>query len=273
MEVDAVLSDLGRWPGKECDLAELALHLARDEYPDLDVDAQLAELASMAHEARSFARGSLEARVHGLCRYLFHEMGFHGNVQNYHDARNSYLNQVLERRTGIPLTLSLIVMHLGTRLDLSLHGIGLPGHFIVKATEVGQELLIDPFHGGRFLSARDCENLVMQVANVSFEATPRNLTPTPNARIVLRMLQNLKNTYMHLGDSVRAIRIIGRMRQIVPLDPTLRRDLGVCLIHAGETGKAIDHLDSYLHACPESQDRQRIARMLQQARRLMTRWN
>src|SRR5438552_371077 len=106
MEFNAALARLAQDPTAPLDVAELALQLARDEYADVDVEAYLSELAGMAHEARTLLHGSLEARVKGLCRYLFHEMGFHGNVQEYYDPRNSYLNHVLDRRTGIPITLS-----------------------------------------------------------------------------------------------------------------------------------------------------------------------
>src|ERR1700691_5383027 len=102
MNVDHALSLLADNRAAPLDLAELALTLARDEYPDLDVEAYLGELAAMAQEARYYVRGNLKARVAGLCRYLFHEMGFHGNAQTYYDPRNSYFNEVLDRRTGIP---------------------------------------------------------------------------------------------------------------------------------------------------------------------------
>src|SRR5947209_15365689 len=99
MDLDTALRQLADQPATPCDLAELALHLARDEYPQLDVEAYLSELNGMALEAQHYVRGDLPARVRGLCRYLFHEMGFRGNQQQYYDARNSYLNQVIDRRT------------------------------------------------------------------------------------------------------------------------------------------------------------------------------
>src|SRR5262245_16427153 len=135
MKIDDALARLAREPAAPLDLAELGLQLARDEYPDLDVEAYLAELDGMAHEARRYVRGDLAARVTGLCRYLFHEMGFHGNTREYYDARNSYLNDVLDRRTGIPISLSAVTMAVGARAGLTIHGVGLPGHFVVKAVE------------------------------------------------------------------------------------------------------------------------------------------
>src|SRR5438270_70784 len=105
MDLDRALALLAHEPDGRLDIAELSLLLARDEYPFLDVEGALAEIEAMAHEAKPYVRGGLEARVQGLCRYLFHEMGFHGDSQDYYDPRNSYLNEVLDRRTGIPITL------------------------------------------------------------------------------------------------------------------------------------------------------------------------
>src|SRR5438309_117199 len=147
MDLDAALDLLARDPAASLDAAEVALHLARDECPQLDVEAYLSELAGMGHEARKYVRGDVAARVAGLCRYLFHEMGFRGNVRDYYDSRNSYLNQVLDRRTGIPITLSLVAMAIGRRAGLEVVGVGLPGHFVAKAVADGQEVLFDPFHG------------------------------------------------------------------------------------------------------------------------------
>src|SRR5437773_10084362 len=115
MNLEAALETLARDPAAPLDLAELALSLARDEYPDLDVEAYLGELDGMAHEARRYLRGDLAARVSGLCRYLFHDMGFRGNQADYYDPRNSYLNQVLDRRLGIPISLSAVVIAVGRR--------------------------------------------------------------------------------------------------------------------------------------------------------------
>src|SRR5438876_6111427 len=134
MNLNAALAFLAEDLSAPVDLAELALSLARDEYPELDVEAYLGEVNGMAHEARSYVRGDLDARVAGLCRYLFHEMGFHGNTRNYYDPANSYFHLVLERRTGIPITLSAVVMAIGARVGLNIAGVGLPGHFVVKVT-------------------------------------------------------------------------------------------------------------------------------------------
>jgi regulator of sirC expression with transglutaminase-like and TPR domain len=273
MNLDAALELLAREPHAPLDLAEVALLLARDEYPDLDVDAYLGELNAMAHEARTYLRGDLAARVTGLCRYLFHEMGFRGNTREYYDPRNSYLNQVLERRTGIPISLSAVTMAVGTRAGLQVVGVGLPGHFVVKAVEGCQEALFDPYHGGRLLGATDCEHLVRQVTGRSFAATAEHLVAMPLGPVVKRMLNNLKAIYVREGDLQRALRVMHRLQQLDADDPAQRRDLGATLLQAGQPGKAIDHLGAYLKARPGAPDAQAVRELLRQARKAVSGWN
>jgi regulator of sirC expression with transglutaminase-like and TPR domain len=272
MNLDATLKLLGADPNTPVDLAEVALRLARDEYPDLDVDAYLSQLSAMAHEAQRYLTGDLDARVKGLCRYLFHDMGFRGNVQAYYDPRNSYLNDVLERRTGIPITLSLIVMAVGNRARIEIAGVGLPGHFIVKVVEKMREILIDPFHGGRRLTPQECENLIGQVTGKPFRVTTEALLTTPHGLIVERMLANLKRIYLDAQDFPRATRVIERLLQLKPGDRIERRDLGICLVQAGRFGPAIDHLSAYL-ASRHGNGEDPIRQMLDQARTEVARWN
>jgi regulator of sirC expression with transglutaminase-like and TPR domain len=273
MNLDEALTILAADPAAPFDLAEVALHLAHDEYADLDVAAYLSELAGMAHEARPYLRGDLEAQVAGLCRYLFHEMGFRGNTREYYDPRNSYLNQVLDRRTGLPISLTAVAMAVGNRAGLSIGGIGLPGHFIARAEAEGEQVLFDPFHGGRRLTPVDCENLVRQVTGMEFSATPENLQPVPLGLIVLRMLNNLKGTYLREADFERAARILERLRQLSPDDPVQRRDLGVVLLRAGQPGQAIEHLVAYLQVSEAAKDADTVRQLLAQARGEVARWN
>jgi regulator of sirC expression with transglutaminase-like and TPR domain len=273
MNLDADLELLSRTPEAPLDAAKVALGLARDEYPDLDVDAHLAELAAMAHEATRYLRGDLSAKVTGLCRYLFHDMGYHGNVKDYYDPRNSYLNQVMERRTGIPITLSLLVMAVGRRAGLVVEGVGLPGHFIVKAIEGPHEILIDPFHGGRIVTETDCENLVRQVTGVAFEVSPPALQAVPLGLLLWRMLGNLKGIYLGQEDFPRGVRIMERLYQLNPRDAVLCRDLGAALVKTGQLGKAIDHLKFYLEQAPEADDHKAIDKVLKSAQRRLAEWN
>jgi regulator of sirC expression with transglutaminase-like and TPR domain len=273
MDVNAALNLLSHEPQAPLDIAELALQLARDEYPSVDVEAYLAELDAMAREAGRYMRGPLPARVHGLCRYLFHDLGFRGNKKDYFDPLNSYFNQVLERRTGIPITLSALVMAVGTRAGLAVVGVGLPGHFIVKAAEGSEQVLFDPFHGGRVLTATDCENLVRQVTGHELVVTEEQLLPLPLGLLVMRMLNNLKAIYLKRSDMPRAIRVLERLRQLAPQDAELQRDLGVCLTHAGKPGRAIDLLGAYLDAAPDAMDAEAVRDVLAKAKAAVAEWN
>lgn len=272
MELDTALHQLAEDSTAPIDVAEVALRLAADEYSGLDVEGYLSELDGMAHEARRYLRGDLAARLTGLCRYLFHEMGFHGNTQEYYDPRNSYLNDVLDRRTGIPITLSVVAMAIGRRAGLEVVGVGLPGHFVAKAVADGEEALFDPFHGGRRLSPDDCAQLVEHATGRPFRAGTEALQPTPGGLIVQRLLNNLKTIYVGSEDYSRAVRVIERLRQLAPDDAGLRRDLGATLVQAGQPGRAIDHLAAYLADVPEGSESE-VRRLLDRARGQVARWN
>ncbi len=272
-KLDTILDHLARDPAASLDIAEIGLLLARDEYPRLDVEAYLAELAALTREAKHYARGNFSARVDGLCRYLFHELGFRGNKKDYYDPRNSYFNQVLDRRTGIPITLAAVMMAMGQRVGLSVVGIGLPGHFVVQCQGGEQDIMIDPFHGGRRLSVTDCENLVQQATGIPFDAAPTNLHAIPMGLIVQRMLNNLKAIYLEREDWARSVRVLSRLRQLAPQDIQTRRDLGLCFARQGEAGRAIDHLEAYLRSVPEAEDAGAVRKVLQAATREVARWN
>ncbi|MFO0877861.1 MAG: transglutaminase-like domain-containing protein [Gemmataceae bacterium] len=273
MNLDTALKRLARDPAAPLDLAEVALTLARDEYPHLDVEGELAELAEFAHDLRPRLQGSLQARVQALGRFLIHDLGFEGNVRDYYDPRNSYLNEVLVRRTGLPITLSIITIAIGTRAGLHIEGVGLPGHFIVKAIEGNQEVFFDPFHGGRVLSLDDCAELVKGVVGTRPEMTPELTEAVTLGYIVQRMLNNLKGVYLRQRDFPRAARIIRRLIQLCPDDRMQQRDLGAVLLQGGRPGQAIDLLEEYLGGEPPPEDAHSVRELLGQARGEVARWN
>lgn len=273
MLLDDILEHLARDPAADYDVARIALELARDEYPQLDVDGYLAEITALGRDARNYARGNFSARVDGLCRYVFHELGFRGNKKEYYDPRNSYFNQVLDRRKGIPITLSAVMMAVGNCVGVRVVGVGLPGHFIVRCSGEQQDILIDPFHGGRRLSLTDCGHLVEQATGVPFEASAESLQAIPLGLMVQRMLNNLKAIYWQREDWTRAVRVLGRLRQLQPQDIQYRRDLGICLARDGQPGKAIDHLHAYLKSLPEADDAATMQQLLRAAMGEVARWN
>jgi regulator of sirC expression with transglutaminase-like and TPR domain len=273
MDLDETLAGLAESPAADVDLAEVALHIACDEYGKLDVAGYLSELDVMARDARRFLGKGLDGQVAGLCRYLFHEAGFHGNQNHYYDPRNSYLNEVLDRQTGIPITLSVVAMAVGRRAGLPVEGVALPGHFIAMVRSNDERILFDPYHDGKLLEPSDCVELARRAAGEEVEVSEEMLRPAAPGIIVTRMLTNLKGCYLRKGDFRRAVRTIQRIIQITPEDLSQRRDLGVCCVQAGQPGKAIDHLAAYLNGEPEAGDMEAVEKLLEQARAEVAKWN
>lgn len=273
MNLDVVLTDLARDPTANVDVAEIALYLAKDEYPQLDVAAYLDQLRDLARDAKSHLSGDIVEQTHGLCRYLFHQLGYHGNAKDYYDPRNSYLSDVMDRLTGIPITLSLVTIAIGRRAGLPLEGVGLPGHFVVQCMHTTSPILIDPFHGGRTLTLDQAEAMVARVTGVEVPIASLELWSVPPALFLQRLLNNLRGIYLKADDPRRAARVLGRLHQLNPTDAHVRRDLGLCLVQLHRVGPAIDHLTTYLNAAPEAEDAEAVNRMLQRAKREVGRWN
>jgi regulator of sirC expression with transglutaminase-like and TPR domain len=273
MQLNEALHRLAEDVAAPIDVAEVALRLAADEYSGLDVEGYLSELDCMAHDAQRYLRGDLAARLNGLCRYLFHEMGFQGNAADYYDPRNSYLNEVMDRRTGIPITLSVVAMAVANRAGMAVVGVGLPGHFVAKAMADGEEALFDPFHGGRRLTPQDCERLVEEVTGQPFRVGVGELRAAPAGLIVQRILNNLKAIHVRTEDFMRAVRVIERLRQLAPADSSLLRELGAAWIQAGQPGRAIDPLTAYLTDASAAPDASEVRQLLDRARGEIARWN
>ena len=173
MNLTQTLDLLARNPEAPLDIAQVAFLVAKDEYPDLDVDRWLVGLATLADEIRPTLPGPRRPRLEAFCVQLFQKMGFHGNQTDYYDPRNSYLNDVLQRRTGIPISLSALTMALGQRLDLNIVGLGLPGHFLVKLVDARNgDVIFDPFHAGRRMALEECSDLVRRVTGLPLDPSP-----------------------------------------------------------------------------------------------------
>lgn len=216
--IEGILDDI-RGARLEAELRELVTHqedrryletgaflFARYAYPGLDVQAYTAELDEMAAEvySRVGRRVSGEEAVKALSRYLFTEQGFRGNSKNYYEADNSYLNRVLDRRSGIPISLSVVYLLVGQRLDLPVYGIGMPGHFLVKFDSERYKVFVDAFNGGALLTDKDCARFLMQ-AGYGFEE--RYLSKSSPRAILARILKNLIAIYSKLDESVKQARL------------------------------------------------------------------
>src|SRR5262245_231111 len=274
MKLSSALALLSDDPDYPIDLARVALLIAHDAYPRMNPRAYLQRIDRLAERLRPRLTGSLATRAAELSTFLFDECGFAGNTEHYYDPRNSYLNKVLDRQVGLPISLSLLAMAVGARAGLTVVGVALPGHFIAKAVAPnGDEVLFDPFNGGQFLDPDACESLVGAITGRPFEATPESLAATPPAVIVLRMLNNLKTAYVADRAPLRAARVALRLCQLLPDDPSQHRDLGLLLVQAERHGTAVDHLKHYLAAAPEADDAAEVRQVLSRALAEVARWN
>jgi regulator of sirC expression with transglutaminase-like and TPR domain len=255
------------------DLARAALVMGRFEYPDLDVAGYLSRvnrLAEAAHQAIHAA--AMPALT--LAEFLFDELGFSGNAGDYADPRNSFLNEVLERRLGIPISLSVLYLEIAKRLDIRAEGVGLPGHFIVRVTlENGEVIYLDPFHGGQLLSEEDCRRRVAVVSGGALPFHESFLNPVQSRYILTRMLNNLKNFYSAANDFPRAARVIERLLVLTPDDVMEMRNLGLLYGQMGKRRQAVDLLEAYLHAWPNAQDTDVIRNYLKSLSDQASKWN
>jgi regulator of sirC expression with transglutaminase-like and TPR domain len=214
-------------PDDQVDLAAAALWIAAEECPRLDVPAYLARLDEMAAAlAPSWpATADVAARVARLNRFLFAEQGFRGNAADYYDPRNSYLNEVLDRRLGIPITLSIVYIAVGRRLDLDVRGICFPGHFLVKCPGPdGGQVVVDAFLGTA-LSPAACSRRLAAAAGRPTALDPAvHLRSAAPREILVRVLGNLKQIFLTRGDLVGALACSERILLLTPDEPLERRD-------------------------------------------------
>jgi regulator of sirC expression with transglutaminase-like and TPR domain len=250
----------------ELQLAELnvpraALQFARAlAYPELDVAGYMAALHELSESAveRIDVTLPVAQQAEQLAGYLFGEIGFHGNEAGYRDPRNSFLNDVLDRRLGIPVTLSVIYVDVAQRLGIPAYGVGLPGHFIVGVHDRDGELWLDPFHGGRRLSLADCADLVRLSAGYEGALEASWFAPLPARDIVARMLNNLRSSYVQSGDWAKAAAVIRLLRQTQPEAAEHVRDLGLVYYQQRQLTQAAHYLDAYLRRAPDAADAQVI---------------
>jgi regulator of sirC expression with transglutaminase-like and TPR domain len=237
-------------------LAEGALWIAAEAYPGLNVPHWLGRLDTLGWRAaeRVTPDMGVDAAAAAVSRLLFAEEGFRGNTDDYYDPRNSFLNDVLDRRLGIPITLSVLYVAVAARAGLVAVGVGLPGHFVVRVDRGGRHRLLDPFHDGRLLDRAACEALVAQVRPEGGPFDPRWLVPVTTRQILVRMLTNLKALYAALGDWVPALAATDRILLLVPEALEALRDRGMLHARLGHAPAALRDWEAYLQRAPEAPD-------------------
>ena len=250
-------------PESALDLALAALLVAAEEYPQLEPELYLRRLDLLAERVHDRLAGEQAPLVmlHEMNRVLFEEEGFRGNAQAYYDPRNSFLNDVLDRRVGIPLTLSLLFLEVGWRLRLPLHGVNFPGHFLVRYDGAALQLLVDPFQLGEIRFEDQAQELLDRVYGGAVRLQPDYLRRAGRKDVIVRLLLNLKGIYLNARDDVRALATIERILLVRPATLDEVRDRGMVLARVGRVDEAIADLRSYLDSAPDAPDAQRI-RML-----------
>ena len=238
---------IARSPQEDIDLGRAALILAATEYSELDVDHELAILDSLAAGAARRVGNQRDPLfcLNTLSEYLFDELGFRGNEEDYYDPRNSFLNEVLARRLGIPITLSLVYVETGRRLGVPLDGVGMPGHFIVSHRGV-EDLFVDPFHGGILLTEQECADRMRHMTQADLSWDRQYLAPIGNREFIARMVRNLKVAYLRLNDHSRALRMVDWLLAAQPEAALERRDRGLIRYQLRHYPEALDDLRSYL---------------------------
>jgi regulator of sirC expression with transglutaminase-like and TPR domain len=268
------LSELVSRPDGRIDLARAALSIARWEYPRLDVDAYLERLDGLARAVDGVRRSpDALGRLHRLREYLFVEQGFAGNRDEYYDPRNSFLNDVLDRRQGIPITLSLVLMEVGKRLGLAIEGIGLPGHFIAGARLDDSQILLDPFNGGALVTPEECEELVGGVVGRPVTLLPEHYAPVSGRQLLTRMLANLKGAYWRRQEWDRVVGAIDRLLVLDPKAASEWRDRGVAWSNLGEVRRGLGDWERYLTEFPDAEDHETVKGHLRRARQKLAQLN
>ena len=257
-------------------LAQAALAIARIEYPNLDADHYLARLADLGQQVQGRLRKNPTAResIALLNRKLFEEEGLRGNREEFYDPRNSFLNDVLDRKLGIPITLSVIYMDVAGRIGFSVAGVGMPGHFLVKHYDaVAGELFIDPFNCGAILSQEDCQQRLHEGYGGQAEMQAHYLRPVTHREILSRMLNNLRQIYLKQEDASRSLAVLDLLLAIPPTCPDWLRERALVRLNLDQYVGAAQDFGKYLQVAPEAADAEAVRETFDMVRQLLARLN
>jgi regulator of sirC expression with transglutaminase-like and TPR domain len=252
----------------DLNLALAALLVAQEEYSQLPVDPYLGRLDLLAEETRDRLDGETAPLMvlQELLNTLYQRHDFRGNREAYYDPRNSFLNDVLDRGLGIPLTLGIVFLEVGWRLGLPLEGVNFPGHFLVRFHGDAMDLLVDPYDGGALRFQDQAQELLDRIYGGMVRVHDSFLKTARHHEMVARLLTNLKSVYMNVGDHHRALSAVERILLIRPIAAAEIRDRGVILAKLGRRDEALQQLEAYLNVAPEASDSRRIQVMVEELR-------
>lgn len=257
-------------------LAAAALAIARMEYPRLDAAPYLARLDEMAQQVRTRSRKSPTAResIALLNQVLFQEEGLRGNREDFYDPRNSFLNDVLDRKLGIPITLSVIYMEVARRVGFPVAGVGMPGHFLLKHYDVvAGEIFIDAFDRGNILGPDDCQRRLDEVYGGQVDMRAEYLQPVTRREILGRMLNNLRQIYLTRHDGRKALAVLDMLLAIPPASPDLWRERALLRLNLDQYLGAAQDLGRYLKLAPEAADAPAVRETFDMVRQMVSRMN
>jgi regulator of sirC expression with transglutaminase-like and TPR domain len=253
-------------PDAKIDLAKAALYIAQAEYPDLSIAAYLNALDVMAAEVEErlpVERYPLRM-LQSLNQYIYDDLGFTGNTGDYYDPRNSFFNEVIDRRTGIPITLSLVYLEIARRLDFPMVGINMPGHFLIRPDFQDAGIFVDAFNRGEILFDFDCEERLAQIYGRPVQLQPSFTKAVSSRQLLTRMLTNLKLIYLNRQDLPKALAMVERILLLFPDAVMERRDRGLLYYQLGYPSQASQDLEIYLAILPNADDAYMIRRLIEQ---------
>jgi regulator of sirC expression with transglutaminase-like and TPR domain len=251
-------------PDKHIDLARAALYIAQEEYPSLDVEEYLNAFNAMAAELEERLppqRYPLRI-VQSINKYLYEDLGFTGNQKDYYDPRNSFLNDVIDRRLGIPISLALVYVEVARRIDFPMVGIGMPGHFLIRPDIPEMDIYIDAFNHGEIMFPQDCQEKLTQIYQYPVPIRPEFLAEVTKKQFLARMLTNLKYIYLSRQELEKALAVVERILLLFPNSGLELRDRGLLCYQLGRFSQAANDLETYLEITPQAHDAYIIKRLL-----------
>jgi len=263
MEPDVVRADFERMmrlPEPSLDLARAALVIAAESDPTVDVEREMRTLDAWAGELRSRLQPGWNnlQKLARLRAFVYEDLKFRGDERDYYSPSNSLLHEVIKRRRGIPLTLSIIFLELGWRAGMPLEGVGFPGHFLVRLSGEPGDLLLDPFSDGRSVHEEECRRMLLEVSGGKLDYD-RSLTASVGKRsMIVRLLHNLKSAYLRANDDAHALAAVERLLLLHPGDADETRDQGLLLFRLQRYGRALSALQTYLATREQAPDRSKI---------------
>ena len=247
-------------PDDEIDLGRAALAIAQEEYPTLDIQTYLDRLDQLAAVVRDRSAGenSPYRLIAALNYVLFTQEGYRGNRDDYYDPRNSFLNDVIGRRIGIPIALSVLYMEVARRADLRLHGVGFPGNFLVKYAGDEGEIVVDPFDKGEVRTTEELQEMLDRLYGGKVRLQPEFLSRVSNRQIIQRMLANLKAIHVREENFLKAVSVVERLVILDPISADEIRDRGLLYLKLERASEAVDDLETYLRLASDAADAEEI---------------